>query len=104
MSVELPAHLAPAIDAETSETLRASLGGPLLRPGDEGYEPARTLFNAMIDRRPALIARCTAPGDVVKAVRFARAGAGRQRARRRPQRRGQRGRRRRPDDRPHSDE
>jgi FAD/FMN-containing dehydrogenase len=72
MSAELAAGSAPVIDQELIETLGASLSGPLLRPGDDGYETARELFNAMIDRRPALIARCTAPGDVVKAVRFAR--------------------------------
>src|SRR5690242_13406377 len=47
--------------------------GELLRPEDEGYEQARGLFNAMIDRRPALIARCTDVADVIGAVRFARA-------------------------------
>src|SRR3712207_1678439 len=73
MSVEVPAHTALAIDAAAIEALRASLGGPLLRPGDEGYDTARQIFNGMIDRRPALIARCAGPGDVVKAVRFARA-------------------------------
>ncbi|MGE3272930.1 MAG: FAD-binding oxidoreductase [Chloroflexota bacterium] len=67
---EAPA--ASAIDVAAIESLRASLGGPLLQAGDDGYEDARHTFNAMIDRRPALIARCMAPGDVVKAVRFAR--------------------------------
>jgi FAD/FMN-containing dehydrogenase len=73
MSIESRAELALPIDGAAVQAFGASLGGALLRPGDEGYDAARTLFNAMIDRRPALIARCTAPGDVVKAVRFARA-------------------------------
>jgi FAD/FMN-containing dehydrogenase len=55
--------------------LREQFDGPLLRPGDDGYEDARQLWNAMFDRRPALIARCTGTADVVAAVRFAR-GAG----------------------------
>jgi FAD/FMN-containing dehydrogenase len=60
------------LDDTAVTALRASLGGPLLGPGDPGYDEARHTFNAMIVRRPALIARCTAPGDVVKAVNFAR--------------------------------
>ena len=48
--------------------------GPLLRPTDEAYETARRTFNAMIDRRPVLIAQCRTTDDVVVAVRAARAG------------------------------
>jgi FAD/FMN-containing dehydrogenase len=51
----------------------ASLRGPLLRPGDNGYDEARKVWNGMIDRRPALIARCAGVADVIAAVRFARA-------------------------------
>jgi FAD/FMN-containing dehydrogenase len=50
----------------------AGLRGPLLRPGDGGYDQARKVWNGMIDRRPALIARCAGPADVIAAVRFAR--------------------------------
>ncbi len=50
----------------------ADLWGPLLRPGDSGYDGARTVWNGMIDRRPALIARCGGVADVIAAVRFAR--------------------------------
>src|ERR1700730_16910888 len=46
--------------------------GTLHHPGDEGYDDARKLFNGMIDRRPALIARCTCPEDVVAVVSLAR--------------------------------
>ena len=44
----------------------------VLRPGEEGYEAARRVWNAMVDKHPALIARCAGPADVVAAVRFAR--------------------------------
>ena len=44
----------------------------LLRPGDVGYDDARRVWNAMIDRRPALIARCRETRDVVTAMRLAR--------------------------------
>jgi len=46
--------------------------GSVLLPGDAGYNEVRQIWNAMIDRRPGLIARCTSPEDVVQAVRFAR--------------------------------
>jgi hypothetical protein len=53
-------------------TLRSSFRGALLRPGEEGYDEARRIWNGAIDRRPALIARCVGADDVVTAVRFAR--------------------------------
>jgi FAD/FMN-containing dehydrogenase len=53
--------------------LSAGFGGQLIQPADPDYDRARAVFNGMIDRRPALIARCTGPADVVAAVRFARA-------------------------------
>ena len=49
-----------------------SLAGPLLTSADADYDDARTVWNRMIDRRPALIARCAGPDDVVAALRFAR--------------------------------
>jgi FAD/FMN-containing dehydrogenase len=55
------------------EEFRASLRGPLLRAGDAGYDEARTIWNGMIDRRPALIARCAGVADVIHCVNFARA-------------------------------
>ncbi|HRX73136.1 MAG TPA: FAD-binding oxidoreductase [Hyphomonas sp.] len=52
--------------------LRMRLRGPVLLPGDAGFEEARTLWNGMIERRPALVARCIGTADVIEAVRFAR--------------------------------
>ena len=54
------------------EAFRANLRGPLLRAGDAGYHKARTIWNGMIDRRPALIARCAGVADVIHCVNFAR--------------------------------
>jgi FAD/FMN-containing dehydrogenase len=53
--------------------LRNAIRGTVLHPEDEGYEAARRVWNGMIDRRPAAIARCTGAADVIVAVRFARA-------------------------------
>lgn len=46
--------------------------GPVLRPGDDGYDDARRVFNGMIDRRPVIIGRCTDADDVVVLVNLAR--------------------------------
>ena len=53
--------------------LKNGIRGSLLLPGDQGFDDARRIFNAMIDRRPAAIARCRGTADVVHAVNFARA-------------------------------
>jgi FAD/FMN-containing dehydrogenase len=54
------------------ERLATTVKGAVLTPGSPGYEEARVIWNAMIDRRPAIIVRCTSSNDVVQAVRFAR--------------------------------
>jgi FAD/FMN-containing dehydrogenase len=60
------------VEAAEIEKLKASLRGALLLPGDDGYDKARTVWNAMIDRRPALVARCAGVADIRQAVAFAR--------------------------------
>ena len=58
-------------DAAVTE-LQATLHGPLLRPGEPGYDEARVIFNGMFARRPGLIVRCHGTADVMDAVAFAR--------------------------------
>jgi FAD/FMN-containing dehydrogenase len=53
-------------------TFASALRGELVRPGDPRYDEARSVYNAMIDKRPALIARCANAADVIAAVAFAR--------------------------------
>jgi FAD/FMN-containing dehydrogenase len=60
-------------DAERLQELRASFSGSILEPGDAGYDEARTVHNGLVDRRPALIARCRASSDIRDAIAFARA-------------------------------
>src|SRR5829696_6096270 len=66
----IPTTRAIAQDAIT--TLIASLRGDVIQPGDAGYDDARTVYNAMIDRYPALIVRCQDVADVITGVNFAR--------------------------------
>ncbi|HEY2806959.1 MAG TPA: FAD-binding oxidoreductase [Gemmatimonadales bacterium] len=60
------------LDKTLSDTLRAKLRGGLLLPGDSGYDDARSIWNAMIDRKPAAIVRALGVADVVATVGFAR--------------------------------
>ncbi len=73
---DLPARLLDggetSLRASSVEALAGSLRGDLLSPSDAGYDAVRPLWNGMFDRRPALIARCTGPADVIEAVNFAR--------------------------------
>lgn len=65
--------MAPLSKAGTAlAALREDLAGDVFVPDDPGYDEARTVFNAMVDRRPAVIAQCASAADVVTAVRFAR--------------------------------
>jgi FAD/FMN-containing dehydrogenase len=66
----IPTTRAIAQDAITA--LIASLRGDVIQPGDAGYDTARTVYNAMIDRYPALIVRCQDVADVIAGVNFAR--------------------------------
>jgi FAD/FMN-containing dehydrogenase len=63
------------VESTAEDALQAfasGLRGAVLSPGDYGYDDARTIWNGLIDRRPALIVQCTGAADVVDAVNFAR--------------------------------
>lgn len=63
---------APVLGEATIQDFDNALRGPLLRPDHPDYDAVRRVYNGMIDRHPALIARCLDTQDVVEAVRFAR--------------------------------
>ncbi len=54
------------------DQFRQAFRGPIIGPGDAGYDAARKVYNAMIDKRPRLIARCVDEADVLAAVRYGR--------------------------------
>ena len=56
------------MNVKDTSALAAAMRGPVLTPADAGYDAARKVWNGMIDRRPALIARCTGPADVAAAA------------------------------------
>jgi FAD/FMN-containing dehydrogenase len=60
------------ISSETVAALRSKLRGTVALPGEDGYEAARSIWNAMIDRRPGLVVRCLGTADVINAVKLAR--------------------------------
>jgi FAD/FMN-containing dehydrogenase len=60
------------IDAPAISSLGERFEGELIVPGSAGYDGARIVWNGMIDRRPALVARCDGVDDVVSAIRFGR--------------------------------
>jgi FAD/FMN-containing dehydrogenase len=64
--------MAASMNETIASALKPNLRGELIQPGDAGYEEARKVYNAMIDKRPALIARCADVTDVVAAVNAAR--------------------------------
>src|ERR1700680_4515954 len=56
--------------ALNTEALRSAFRGPILTPGSAEYQETRKLYNAMIDKRPSVIARCLDVADVIAAIRF----------------------------------
>ena len=63
------------IDGALLEALSASFSGTVLLPEDDGYDEARLVHNGLIDRRPALIARCQGTADIAEAIGLARASS-----------------------------
>lgn len=66
-------NLSLAADSPDLARLRRRFDGQVLLPGEPGYDEARQVWNAMVDRRPAAIARCASTADVAAAVGFAQA-------------------------------
>ena len=60
------------IPLDTVSALRGKVRGTVALPGEDGYEAARTIWNAMVDRRPGLVVRCLGAVDVINAVKLAR--------------------------------
>src|SRR5436305_9646452 len=60
------------LETEALAGLRERVRGPVLTPDAPGYDEARSIWNGLIDRRPALIVQCSGAADVVDAVNFAR--------------------------------
>src|SRR5258708_32545022 len=63
---------ATALAEPAVQEFAASLRGSVLRPGETAFDAARKVWNGMIDRSPALIARCAGAADVISAVNLAR--------------------------------
>ena len=61
-----------AVDESSIASFRPGFRGRLLSSADEGYDPSRKVWNAMIDKHPGLIAKCAGAADVIRAVNFAR--------------------------------
>ncbi len=60
------------IGSEAVQALGQAMRGQLLLPGQEGYDSARIIWNAMIDKRPAVVARCAGVADIMRCVAFTR--------------------------------
>jgi len=64
--------LTSTLDSSTIEEFKNQLRGELILPQDQGYDEARKIYNAMIDKRPGMIAKCANVADVISAVNFGR--------------------------------
>jgi hypothetical protein len=62
------------MDEEVFAELQRSVSGAVIAPGDSGYDGLRRCFNALVDRRPAVIVRCFGARDVATTFDFARSG------------------------------
>src|SRR5258706_11638509 len=60
------------ISSSAIDAFKAQLAGAVYTAGEPGYQEARSLWNAMIDRQPAMVVNCTGTADVVACVKFAR--------------------------------
>ena len=61
------------LDEATAEQFKVELRGELIQPGEPDYAEVREAYNAMIDKHPRMIVRCSDAADVISCVNFARA-------------------------------
>ena len=73
-SADKELHMRKKVMTESIDTsvFESNFKGVVLKPGDEGYDERRTVWDAMVDRRPAVITRCVHTDDVVAALHFGR--------------------------------
>jgi FAD/FMN-containing dehydrogenase len=72
MATTVSSRPGAVFDPQAFDTFAATFRGDIVQPGDPGYDTARAIYNGMIDKRPALIARCVDVADVIATVGFAR--------------------------------
>src|SRR5688572_27408862 len=72
MSAQLVTQNSPQLAEQAIQVFRAQMRGELILPADPRYDEMRKVYNGMIDKRPALIARCADVADVINAVNFGR--------------------------------
>src|SRR5688572_21106981 len=72
MSTRSSVKTASKLAEQAVNAFHAQLRGELFQPSDAQYDQVRKVYNAMIDKRPALIARCADVADVISAVNFGR--------------------------------
>src|SRR5262249_14091050 len=71
-TLEAPTSAATkTISQDMVSALRAKVRGTVALPGEDGYDAARSIWNAMVDRRPALVVRCLGAADVINAIKLA---------------------------------
>ena len=70
--MSIPVGTEVKVDGEALQGFAMQMRGPVLTPDDARYDEARTIWNGLIDRRPAIIVQCSGAADVVDAVNFAR--------------------------------
>jgi FAD/FMN-containing dehydrogenase len=71
-TVVTPDTSSKPVPPQAVAALRGNLRGSVALPGEDGYDAARTIWNAMIDRHPGVVVRCLGAADVIKAVKLAR--------------------------------
>ena len=71
-SQSLTTNSGQVVESQVIEEFEATLRGEVIHAGDEGYDEARKIFNAMIDKHPGMIVNCAGVADVISAVNFAR--------------------------------